>query len=495
MISCGRCSRDMVKGQKRHRDVVYCGTCYAQLFKRNLCRGCGNFRRLFTEDPKALCTTCERAQPCVRCERIGRPIGKMTESGPACSSCYRYFATPRPCPSCGDETVDWYRPAAAGTESGAEADADAAQAPSVCVRCADIYKTCWVCRRSRRCTENGSGHWLCEPCMSGEAATCSECSAEIPKGSGSRCVDCYWRGRSDTNAQQLQYLVREGDARQAFLDFVPWAVAGSEPKRVALSLVRNVEFFALLAKLPRPDWTSENLLKLFGADGLRRYELATRWMEQVQEVVVASEDRLESAERRRARDQLEEVPAGGPARALIEEFSNILQTRLDAGEVSARTARTTLRPAVDLMRLAGWRGLPTQQELEKYLAGAPGQRAALFAFLTFARDKHGAELAMPPKKAGKRATVLRRAQEKELNRLLDEAPRAADFERRWLVHALAYFHRMSLVDARRLLAGGTLSGDGEDYVLAHESGKFWLPRAPQLVDHLQHQAPSKTPVS
>ena len=493
MSSCGRCSRDMAKGHKRHRDVVYCGTCYARLFKRALCRGCGNFRRLFTEDPRALCTTCERARPCVRCERVGRPIGKMTEFGPACASCYRYFATPRPCPSCGDETVDWYRPAAAGAEPGAETDAT--QAPSVCVRCADIYKTCWVCRRSRRCTQNGNGHWLCEPCMSGEAGTCGDCSAEIPKGSGSRCVDCYWRARSDTHAQQLQYLVREGVARQAFLDFVPWAVAGSDPKRIAMGLTRNVEFFALLAKLPRPDWASENLLKLFGADGLRKYELATRWMEQVQGVVVASEDRLESAERRRARGQLEQVPVCEPAHALIEEFSNILQTRLEAGEISARTARTTLRPAVDLMQLAGWREVPTQGELEKYLAGAPGQRAALFAFLTFLRATHGAELAMPPKKSGKRATTLRRVQEKELNRLLDEAPRPADFERRWLVHALAYFHRMSLVDARRLLAGGSISSDTEGYVLTHESGQFWLPRPPEPVEPLQRQAPSETPVS
>jgi hypothetical protein len=91
--------------------------------------------------------------------------------------------------------------------------------------------------------------------------------------------------------------------------------------------------------------------------------------------------------------------------------------------------------------------------------------------------------------------VLRRAQEKELNRLLDEAPRAADFERRWLVHTLAYFHRMSLVDARRLLAGGALSGDVEGYVLTHESGQFWLPRPPEPVEPSQPLAPPKTTVS
>jgi hypothetical protein len=39
---------------------------------------------------------------------------------------------------------------------------------------------------------------------------------------------------------------------------------------------------------------------------------------------------------------------------------------------------------------------------------------------------------------------------------------------------VAYFHRMSLVDARRRLAGGSLVGDAEGYVLTHESGKFWL---------------------
>ena len=487
MVTCGRCSREMLKGHKRHRDILYCSTCYQRLFKRGLCPGCGNFHRLLIDEPSAICTACEKARPCVRCHRIGRPIGKMTSYGPACTSCYRHFATARPCGSCGESTVDWYRPAK--DEQGVTTDIDA---PSVCVRCAGIYKNCWVCHRSRRCTDVGDGNWACDSCLTGEASNCIDCAREIPKASGPRCPDCYWTGRCHAHARQLQFIVPEGDARQAFLDFVAWAVAASDPKRVALGLTRHVEFFAHLARLARADWNSEQLLRLFGADGLRTYELAARWVERALAVTIAPAQRLESAERRRVREQLGEVPVATAAASVIQEFADAQLARLAAAEVSARTVRTSLRPAIDLMRSIAWRERPQQADLERYLAVAPGQRAALFAFVTFLRARHAAELVMPKPKRALRANELRRAQERHLNKLLDQIPRAANFEREWLAYSLAYFHRVSLVKARTLLANGKLTTQGDGFLLAHEIDFYWLPRPPEPVAPVP--PPEATPI-
>ena len=104
---------------------------------------------------------------------------------------------------------------------------------------------------------------------------------------------------------------------------------------------------------------------------------------------------------------------------------------------------------------------------------APGPRAALFGFVTFVRERHGVDLVVPKRKRALRATDLRRAEERRLNQLLDEVPGAADFERQWLTYSLAYFHRVSLVKAKQLLANGTITGNNEGHVLAPEVDHYW----------------------
>jgi hypothetical protein len=277
----------------------------------------------------------------------------------------------------------------------------------------------------------------------------------------------------------MKDLVREGEARDAFLSFASWAVANSEPQRIALGMQHHVEFFALLAQLAKPEWTSHGLLRLFGAAGLRKYELAARWVEQELDVSVAPQHRLESAESRRVTEQLAGVPENSFAQPVIKAFADAQLARLERGEISIRTVRMSLRPAVDLMQSIDWQALPAQSHLELYLKRAPGQRAALFAFVTFVRSKNDIDLAMPRPRKSRRMTDLRRVHERHLNTLLDETPRAPNFVREWFAYSLAYFHKVSLVNARRLLANGDVTKTSEGYVLTSASNQYWLPEPPE----------------
>ena len=81
---CDECERTGVKIVRKFRGHRYCRTCYGRMFKRKLCPKCGNFARLPVHITNAVCRSCERSRPCVRCGRTMTRVGKMTAYGPAC---------------------------------------------------------------------------------------------------------------------------------------------------------------------------------------------------------------------------------------------------------------------------------------------------------------------------------------------------------------------------------------------------------------------------
>ena len=93
--TCDDCGARNGRIARVYKGIRYCPTCYKRMFKRRMCTGCGNFARLPIRIPEAVCRTCERRKPCVRCGRISDSIGKLTPYGPACKPCAPYFREPR----------------------------------------------------------------------------------------------------------------------------------------------------------------------------------------------------------------------------------------------------------------------------------------------------------------------------------------------------------------------------------------------------------------
>ena len=102
--ACGSCGRHMEKAHRIHAGVRYCSTCYGRCFKRLLCRGCGDFKKLPVSNPEAVCQACFAKRPCVRCERAGRPVGLITASGPVCNACRPWFIEAKTCERCSELT-------------------------------------------------------------------------------------------------------------------------------------------------------------------------------------------------------------------------------------------------------------------------------------------------------------------------------------------------------------------------------------------------------
>lgn len=464
---CGCCDEPLEKPAHRvHAGVKYCQRCYCREFKRLLCVGCGMFKRLLRSDERPLCLTCLAAQPCVRCQRVGQPVGLMTEYGPACNSCRVYFLEPKPCDACGALSRRLSRAAAEGEEK------------RLCPRCAtQFHSTCAGCRRYRPCEAGVDGKWRCLRCLDAGTVPCETCAKPMPAGLGKRCGGCYWRERGERSTRQLVERINTPRVREAFQTFAAWLFKDEKGiERRTRRLHDHAEFFVALDRLSDEPWTGEFLLQNFSTASLRRFELPVGWLSVHSGSALTDEAKRRAANLRRVREAVDRLPEGTQARQVIETFAGELIKRHDAGELSAQSARLALRPAISLLEeedAAGGR-LPGQAALESYLRKVPGQRAAASTFLGFLKTKHGLELRLPPKQM---SSAGRKALEKQIVTMIQGGHPA---DKRWIVVALRYFHHLSAAEAKAIHAAASSVDTPQGVELTLGGSVYWVPKHPIL---------------
>lgn len=476
---CGACERTVIKATRVEAGVRYCSTCYARLFKRLLCSGCGMFKRLLASEENRRCQACVAAMPCIRCRRSGRPLGKLTAQGPACNSCSVYFLDLRPCEVCNGM--------ARALSLLRTADGD----KSACPRClrAD-QRTCASCRKHRVCAQATDGRWRCRLCTEVGEVACSVCSASMPAGQGKRCQACYWVERCARDASQLGELLRMKRVRDAFAEFTAWLPAQGSAQRAAMGLRKHVEFFELLDGTGEEAWTGGFLLKQFGTAVLRRYELPVRWLQLRAGVALPAQDKAREADSRRVRKAVSTLPPGSVARGLLEAFERELQRRCDGGKLTERSMRLAFRPAVALLAMEDPHGsrAPRQDALDRYLSSVPGQRAAVSTFLGFLKASHVIELQLPPKPAATSAAA-RKKLEKQIAALIAPPVDADRVAKLWAPLALRYFHHLSATQAKMICNESTPQPHSRGMVLAYQGQNYWIPAEPMTHSPLAHAAP------
>lgn len=468
---CGCCGDPMEKAHRVHAGVKYCQRCYCREFKRLLCGGCGMFKRLLRSEGNPRCQGCIASQPCVRCRRAGLPVGVMTEFGPACNSCRTYFLEHRPCELCGTPTQRLTRMV---TDEGEK---------QACPRCATAdHRTCACCRRHRPCEAGTDGKWRCRPCIDTGQVPCETCAQPMPAGRGKRCEACYFRDRAARSAGQLVELMSRPRVREAFLAFTAWLVLDDRGLQRRVSRLRqHADFFVELDRLDDEQWSGEFLLRHLGTATLRRFELPVKWLELQGAVTLSEEDKQREADLRRVKQAATRLPPNTVARQVVEGFAEELLKRHAAGELSVRSARLALRPAISLLEVedpAGGR-LPRQAALERYLDEVPGQRAAVSTFLGFLRASHGVDLRLPPKRSAT-SPAARKALEQQVAALVRDPQRREGLDKRWVPLALRYFHRLSATEAK-VIHSAAVTVDARDGLELQFDGRvYWVPKQPML---------------
>jgi len=463
---CDECGRSVAKIHRVYEGHRYCVSCYARVFKPRICASCGERKRLPFNLPDAICSTCTTSKPCIRCGRVGSPVGRMSKYGPVCNSCSPYFRPERPCEGCGNSSSELSK--VARFQNGLR----------LCPSCQrSDYKTCPGCRRYRQLFEGGSGTRLCKLCLKHHDRHCSACLKPIAGGRGSRCEDCYWIAAAHKRIGIDQQVFSSLKMSALFIKFGDWLISECGGKNAALSIHRYLSFFTEVEKV----WGSfpgyESLVGHFKAEGLRRVRRPMRWLETHQKLCIDSIVRENTSEEGRILSMSvifsNEVIAGQAVTGYLKK----LRIRERQGKTSLRSIRLALTPAIHLLQCASTTGqlLPDQKTLNDYLAGHPGQRAAVTGFINHLNATFSLKLA-PYVDDALVAALRKKRLEKRLRSFISGEGLTATNADAWVPIALEYFHKIRV--SKKLLssiASHIISMDISGITLQLGNQQYYLP--------------------
>lgn len=452
------CGRSMAKAKKIHEGLRYCDTCYPRLFKKRLCPGCGNHARLPVFDTEARCTKCLNSRPCIRCHRVGQPVGKLTLQGPVCNSCAPYVDASGHCEIChqfrtrlANKTVD-------------------GQVRRCCTGCANTASaTCPRCRRYRVLVESADGTLLCKLCADFGEVACKVCEQSMPAGLGSECQDCYWKRtfhkRLDMNTEGFSSHVY----RQEFRNYGVWLNEQVRAKEAALLINKHMLFFVEMAERWPSVPTYEQLLHAFGADWLRRAKYPVRWMIERHGMAVDEPLKKQSVESHRIDTILASVRPG-LSQTILSNYHELLVARTAEKGTSLVSIRTSLRSAANLLaQSSGPNALPSTKALRELLVKTPGLAASVTGFVTYLNTTYSLSITFP--KHGEVQKLRQLKMEQTILALAKEARSGTDVMSRWIPTALSFFHGVS----RLKQSGLTVQADGHGLRVNVGESEYWIP--------------------
>jgi hypothetical protein len=298
----------------------------------------------------------------------------------------------------------------------------------------------------------------------------------MPAGRKSECEECQWQSlfqkRLAINAKGFSSERIAG----LFIQFGEWLRSRSGANKAALSINGHYQFFQAVDA----NWDAipsyEQLLRHFGAAGLRKAENPMRFLTETGVVTVSVQLRDRHTEQRRIAEILLE-PTDSWSAQLLSEYADVLRARMEQGATNLRSVRLAARAAANFLKSAQLKlgALPTQKALESFWRGSPGQVAAVTGFIGYLNKRHGLELPIKPD-ARWLFQARRQKAERELVAMLSETV-DDDFERRWIVKGLAYFHDVARASRRKLAFQPQEYRGVAGYSVTYEEKVLWLPSA------------------
>lgn len=297
----------------------------------------------------------------------------------------------------------------------------------------------------------------------------------MPAGRGNSCENCYWTATYRKRLEIDEAGLSRAHFVQLFREFGMWLLAKVPPKKAALTIHGYFTFFYEMEKRWSRVPAYPELLQHFTAEGLRRVRLPMRWLSDTGRVVVDADEREKASERRRITTILDSLSAYSSAAQVLTQYHDELQLKTEAGRMSIRTLRLSLRPAASLLAASCGEDfqMPDQNALDNFLLNAPGQKAAITGFISFLNRQHSTNLVA--RIDDRRIREKRRATlERELIKFLENEVCDGHFKKEWFSIALTYFHGLSRAVGRHIRDDAVSSQD-EGFSIRWQGNIYWIP--------------------
>lgn len=470
---CDQCANKNIKVHRRYKGETYCANCYKTWFVKNSCNQCGELKLLHKKEKFAVCTDCQRRQPCIRCGRNAIKDGANTEYGRVCQTCYQgHFKSKKVCFECGE------------SKRGVSRYSKLSQRQAIYKSCYQKHfmETCSLCHKYRELVDTEQGK-ICKKCDEFGELPCQSCKKPMPAGMGKQCQDCYWRKRLLHEANLNTYLLTSSEIKKAYSDFIVWFADNKESMVAALKHNKFIYFFIRCDEMWHKMPNYEALVQEFKPNGLREYLTVLRWLILTEQIVIDASAKEQVAEQERIANLLAKFDDKIPH--CINEYHKILDQKLLNGKTSLKSVRLALQPAIGLCiehKIEG-SSVPKQEHVDGYLLIKQGQYSALYGFINFLNRVHNLKIIFEKPSRDKVLKADRRELEKQIIEFIGEHKTLSKSnELKWLQLGMMYFHGVkaslsSLKNSQNQSLGDhhmiTLDYCGKQYSLPNfETGTF-----------------------
>ena len=384
--NCDFCDNSLKNWDYRYNGKHYCRRCYELNFRLKVCTVCGKQKRIHRDLKNPVCKICQvKDKPCIRCGREIKYNGKITENGPVCSSCSKYFREQKRCPVCNKLSYDVFNSLIDGKRV------------TICQKCyLKRLPTCSLCRRKKPTyTTDAKGKSICKKCAT-QKRICKQCRKEFPAGRGKICFEC-------ANLNGLKRKANQGKNKLSsyfsdyFVDFSNWLMSNRGSQFASLSLLNYLPYFQKLDQIALelgrlPNY--QEIVEKFNVAITRKYLLATRYLEEKQVIEIDTTVKEEFANWDMIDRYLATFPEESFYGRAIKLYFKKLNEKLEKGKTSIRSIRLALTPAIKFFKYCKYckEEQPKQELLKGYLWIYPGQKNAITGFINFLNSKFKCEL-------------------------------------------------------------------------------------------------------
>jgi len=391
-VTCSICNAPCDQWRYRYHGDIYCKECFHEHFELLQCHKCKKMKYIhYKTKPTPTCKICQIDDtPCIRCKRPVTRFGKITKAGQVCASCSRYFIEPRRCELCDKVSFNVFTRTIDHTKR------------SICTSCYEkTLPVCHLCQRKKKDgTYNVDGKFICTACQE-EPRVCEQCGSLFPAGRGRICMEC-----SAKNGLMEKVNFASGALPDLLAEYYRSFAAYLIKKRGAqFASHRILHFFKFFQELEEmmkttmpddsPSFPSyEEIIEYFSVAYTRKYltvmqffehEGIIKWDREIQ-AVYADLDMID-----RYLDAFRPQTFFGK---IIRRYHSFLNEKYSDGDISARTLRLSMTPAVKYLQYCQFLNeeTPTQDILDGYMYCIPGQRNSISPFISFLKNSYGYDL-------------------------------------------------------------------------------------------------------
>ena len=368
---CGQCFQYADKFGRKYRGKRYCMPCYLYFFIKRTCSHCGKLKRIHRAEKKPLCYDCYSAlTPCVRCHRVGRPVGRIESFGLLCNSCANVVSTPRKsCTMCGKVAF-------------LSTDKKAGTNKPICQSCRyKMYPKCNQCGKKAAPFRISGNKSLCCRCANRIDHRCSQCG-EFPSATNdSLCRRCSAVRLNERRASFNAGLLTNEIIKSMFLEFVEWLLDTVGPIKAATTQNKTFEFFKSLEHAPQNWENNIEFIATLNGGYFRQSSLIKRYLD-THNIKLEAETLRHAMDLRTIYKNIESIQQLCP-----ENFSwaphRFISKRLSdcqAGKVSLRTVRVETSAIKHLFEEYCALG-NIRSALIQLAASSPGLKCCLSAYL------------------------------------------------------------------------------------------------------------------